>query len=279
VPIIKILLVDDNDAVREMTQEMLESKGFEVLAVESVNEALRQIVVQQFDVLVTDLHMPSPGDGFAVVTAMRHAQPKALTIVMSGYPDTEGAMAAIALQADEIMAKPVKFNDLSELIHQKLAGPRSGAQPTKRQSVATILERETLGTIQRWLSRVEKTGELTAIPLSAADRISHLPKILRNIISRLRAARDMEAPAKPSAEAVEHGALRYLQGYSAPLIVQESRLLQVCIFETIQRNLVNVDFSSVLPDVMLIADEVDAQLTQCIDAFLKTEGRRLAKEA
>jgi len=278
-PIIKILLVDDNDAVREMTQEMLESKGFEVVAVESVNEALQQIVIQQFDVLVTDLHMPSPGDGFAVVTAMRHAQPKALTVVMSGYPDTEGAMAAIALQADQIMAKPVKFNDLSDLIHQKLAGPRSAAQPIKRQTVATILERETLGTIQRWLSRVEKIGELTAIPLSVAERISHLPEILRNIINRLRATRDMEAPAKPSPEAVEHGALRYFQGYSAPLIVQESRLLQVCVFETIQRNLVNVDFSSVLPDVMLIADEVDAQLTQCIDSFLKTEGRRLAKEA
>jgi hypothetical protein len=50
------------------------------------------------------------------------------------------------------------------------------------------------------------------------------------------------------------------------MIVQESRILQVCIFETIQRNLAVVDFSSVLPDIMLLADEVDSQLTQSIDS-------------
>ena len=53
------------------------------------------------------------------------------------------------------------------------------------------------------------------------------------------------------------------------MLVRESRILQVCVFETIQRNLPAVDFSLVLPDVMLIADEVDAQLTQTMDSFLK----------
>jgi len=65
------------------------------------------------------------------------------------------------------------------------------------------------------------------------------------------------------------GELRCRQGYTAPLIVQESRILQVCIFETIQRNLAHVDFSTVLPDIMIIADEVDSQLTQSIDSYVK----------
>ncbi len=278
-PTIKILVVDDNDAVREMAQEMLESKGFEVVSAASVNEALQLILGQQFDALVTDLHMPLPGDGFAVVTAMRHAQPKAVTIVVSGYPDTEGAMAAIVLQADQIMVKPIEFKDLATLIRQKLANPGPALLPSKRQTVATILERDVDGTIERWLARVEKVDELTVIPLSETERTSHLPAILRNIITRLRESRDIEAGASASPEAVEHGVQRFHQGYTAPLIVQESRLLQVSIFETIKRNLVNVDFSLVLPDVMLIADEVDAQLTQCIDGFLKTETGGLAKGA
>ena len=46
------------------------------------------------------------------------------------------------------------------------------------------------------------------------------------------------------------------------MMVQESRILQVSIFETIQRNLSRVDFSLVLPDVMILADEVDSQLAQ-----------------
>jgi YesN/AraC family two-component response regulator len=40
-------------------------------------------------VLITDLHMPNPGDGFTVVTAMRHSQPNALTLLVSGYPDVQ----------------------------------------------------------------------------------------------------------------------------------------------------------------------------------------------
>jgi hypothetical protein len=46
------------------------------------------------------------------------------------------------------------------------------------------------------------------------------------------------------------------------MLVHESRILQVTIFGTLQINLESLDFSLVLPDVMTIADEVDAQLTQ-----------------
>lgn len=42
----------------------------------------------------------------------------------------------------------------------------------------------------------------------------------------------------------------------------------MCLFETIQRNLATVDFTSVLPDVMIIADEADSQLKQSIGSFL-----------
>jgi DNA-binding NtrC family response regulator len=71
-----------------------------------VTEALRHIATEKFDVLITDLHMPDPGDGFTVVTAMRHSQPKALTLLVSGYPDVQSAMSAILLEAHEIIVKP-----------------------------------------------------------------------------------------------------------------------------------------------------------------------------
>jgi CheY-like chemotaxis protein len=58
-----------------MMNEGLQRKGFEVTTDASVTEALRRIVTESFDVLITDLHMPDPGDGFTVVSAMRHSQP------------------------------------------------------------------------------------------------------------------------------------------------------------------------------------------------------------
>ena len=102
----RVLLVDDDDAVREMMTVTLERKGFAVVAVANVTDALRCIATNRFDALITDLHMPNPGDGFTVVTAMRHSQPNALTLLVSGYPDVQSAMAAILLEADEIILKP-----------------------------------------------------------------------------------------------------------------------------------------------------------------------------
>jgi hypothetical protein len=72
---------------------------------------------------------------------------------------------------------------------------------------------------------------------------------------------------KPSIAARDHGLLRLAQGYSAPMVIQESRVLQVSIFSTLQENLRSVDFSKVLLDVVTIADEVDSQLKQAIATY------------
>jgi ActR/RegA family two-component response regulator len=271
----KILLVDDNVTVLRSMQGLLEQYDFEVVPAGSVMEALNQVVAQNFDVLITDLHMPDPGDGFAVVTAMRHSQPDALTLVVSGFPDVQGAMAAILLQADQVLVKPIEVDQLAELIRQKTEERARFPKPRK-ESIATILERDLDTTIQRWLLRVGKVEDLACLSLTEQERADHLPDIMREIVARLQKPRVVEAAANCSPAAVAHGELRYRQGYTAPLIVQESRILQVCIFETIQRNLAHVDFSVVLPDIMIIADEVDSQLTQSIQSYVKAYGENIA---
>jgi len=52
------------------------------------------------------------------------------------------------------------------------------------------------------------------------------------------------------------------------MLVHESRILQVTLFGTLQKNFDSLDFSLLLPDVMTIADEVDAQLTQTMSAYM-----------
>jgi hypothetical protein len=54
------------------------------------------------------------------------------------------------------------------------------------------------------------------------------------------------------------------------MLIEESRILQVSIFETLQNNLSSVDFSLLLLDVMTIADEVDSQLKQTVNSFNST---------
>src|ERR1051325_8830558 len=124
----RILLVDDNDSVRITLKDILEQEGFEVVVAAGVNEALALIAGSTtFDVLLSDLHMPGRGDGLTVVSAMRHANPDAVTLVLSGYPEMQAATDAILLQTDEILMKPLDVPSLVETIRKKLLSPSKAA--------------------------------------------------------------------------------------------------------------------------------------------------------
>jgi ActR/RegA family two-component response regulator len=235
------------------------------VAASNVSEALGHIANEKFDVLLSDLHMPLAGDGFTVVSAMRHTHPDALTMVLSGYPALDEAMSAIVAQADEILSKPIQMTAIRDLIHTRLAEPHT-MKRVKPESVASILERESDTTIQNWLALVEQNPELTCITLNKEERTGHLPKLIRDLVLRLRL--DTGLPAPVSMAAREHGELRREQGYTATMLVEESRILQVSIFSTLQRNINRVDFSKVLSDVVSIADEVDSQLKQAMRSFV-----------
>jgi DNA-binding response OmpR family regulator len=265
-----VLLVDDDAAVREMMTHLLRSKGFAVIAATNVAEALGWIATQKFDVLITDLHMPDPGDGFAVITAMRHSQPEALTLLVSGYPDIQRAMAAIVLQADEIIVKPFEVGKLVALVHERMLIRKPAARSSKER-VGAILQRCVASIIELWLVRAKQNQHLNSLSLSDADRTGHLAKLVEDVALRLSqsSASDQDSDAIPSASAVMHGELRFSQGYTPATLVHESRLLQVAIFGTLQKNLSRLDFSLLLPDVMAIADEIDSQLTQSMEGYMK----------
>jgi DNA-binding response OmpR family regulator len=262
----KILLVDDNEELRKAIAAVLGANKFLVTAAANVAEALHLIDTKPFDVLLTDLHMPEAGDGFTVVSAMRHTNPNAVTLVFTGYPALQEAAEAILLQADEVLLKPMAIDALIAVIRDKLRThePRKIAN-TER--IASILEREVPETIKEWLGRVEEEAELTCVPLDRKQRTGHLPKLLQELVRRLRLPRNLGTKSV-SVGAVRHGQVRQSQGYSIPMIVEESRILQVSIFHTLQKNLSSVDFSLLLLDVMIIADECDSQLKQTLASFL-----------
>jgi DNA-binding response OmpR family regulator len=265
----KVLLVDDDAAVRDMMTATLDHTGFQVVAAANVSEALKHIANEAFDALITDLHMPNPGDGFTVVSAMRHSQPDALTLLVSGYPDVQNAMAAILLEADEIIVKPFEVGRLAALIREKMLTRRATPR-LEKERVGAILQRCMTAIIEDWSARAKQSKELNHVLLSDEERTGHLPKLVEDLVVRLSrpGATAKESGAVFSDAAVAHGKLRYEQGYTPAMLVHESRILQVTLFGTLQSNLSFLDFSLLLPDVMTIADEVDAQLTQSMDSYM-----------
>jgi hypothetical protein len=173
-------------------------------------------------------------------------------------------MSANLSQADEILTKPVEIDTIKDLINTRLTRPRP-TKLVKSESVASILERESETTIRNWIGLVDADAKLASVSLSRAERTGHLPKLLDDLIIRLRL--DSGLPASISIAARDHGEARCKQGYTAAMIVEESRILQVSIFSTLRNNLRTVEFSKLLRDVVVIADEVDSQLRQAMHSY------------
>jgi CheY-like chemotaxis protein len=225
----KVLIVDDGETIRASLR-ILEHGDFEVASAASVNEALKLIGSRMFDVLLSDLHMPGAGDGLTVVSAMRHSNPAAVTIIFSGFPEMKEAAAAILLQTDEILVKPMAPEVLVQTVRERLKRG-AGGSPGRAENVAIIIEQGTQSTIDDWLRRVELEPHLFAAALGAEERCSHLPQLFRDLVFRLRNPLPLGTRAFVSSSAASHGLLRRKQGYSAAMIVEESRVLQASIFQ------------------------------------------------
>jgi CheY-like chemotaxis protein len=263
----RILLVDDDEVMLHILQNLLEHEGFNVTAVGSVSQALKLISSHQYDVLLSDLHMPAAGDGLTVISAMRHVNPQCIAMLLTSFPEMDVAAQAILRQADEILVKQTEFAGLIASVKRRLADG-AAPPPPKIESVATILDREAAGCIEDWFNEVERDKKLTLVPLSREERCGHLPRVFCDLVARLHAGLPIGAAGPLSAAASDHGLARRRQGYSAAMMVEESRILQVSIFHTLQKNLGVIDFSVVLFQVMTIADEVDSQLRQAMECYV-----------
>jgi len=263
----RLLLVDDDHVVLKSLALILAKNDFEVTVASSAPEALKKITEGSFDVLLSDLHMPNAGDGLTVVSAMRHASPRAVTLLLSAFPEMGAAALAILLQTDEILVKPMSVQALIDTIRNRIAlGP-----PRTRvvESVAAILERSREQTIAHWYSLVQLEPSLMAVPLTFDVRTAYLQQVFRDLVVRLRSSHPLGTKELQSPAAKAHGYVRRQQGYTAAMMVQESRMLQVSIFNTLQLNLSSIDFSVVLLGVMTIADEVDSQLSQAMESYTR----------
>src|SRR2546428_567626 len=100
-PPYRILFVDDEPSIRLMLPAILENKGFRVTTAATVPEALAIISAEPFDVLISDLNIGEPADGFTVVSAMRRTQPKCVNFILTGYPAFETALQAIRKHVED----------------------------------------------------------------------------------------------------------------------------------------------------------------------------------
>jgi DNA-binding response OmpR family regulator len=116
----RVLFVDDEPNIRATLAAILQKHGFRVQTAATVPEAINHIQSNRFDVLLCDLNITEPEDGYAVVDAMRQANPKAVTVILTGYPSFENALEGIRRKIDEYLVKPADVEKLLAVLNALL---------------------------------------------------------------------------------------------------------------------------------------------------------------
>lgn len=120
----RLLFVDDEPSIRATLPLVLQQHGFDVTAAATVPEAIQKIQHQPFEALLSDLNIAEPGDGFAVVRAIRQVNPQCVAVILTGYPGFDTAVEGIRENIDDYIVKPVEIDVLVASMEHNLAQRR-----------------------------------------------------------------------------------------------------------------------------------------------------------
>ena len=115
-----ILVVDDEETIREGMRRILEAEGYRVCTSASGEAAAERIQEEDFDLVITDLKMPGM-DGIEVLKSIRILQPDVPVMIITGYSTVETAVEAMRQGAFDYIAKPFTSDLIIEKIRKALA--------------------------------------------------------------------------------------------------------------------------------------------------------------
>ena len=115
----KILVVDDEDALRTVLSAELEGEGYQVATAADGQEAINILGSSAFDLILLDIKMPNV-DGFEVLKFVKEKHPKTKVIMLTGFADLKNAIESKKLGAEDFVSKPYDLVDLLTTVERVL---------------------------------------------------------------------------------------------------------------------------------------------------------------
>lgn len=110
-PPVRILVVDDDEISRKILQDTIEQEGIEISLAANGLEGLKRLLVEPFDIVLTDLNMPRM-DGLTLLREIRKLYPHILVIIITGYGSLNSAIDAIRNGAYDYVQKPFTTEEM-----------------------------------------------------------------------------------------------------------------------------------------------------------------------
>jgi signal transduction histidine kinase len=158
----RLLVVDDEESLRITTAAIFEQEGYVVDSASSGDEALALLGKQDYDLVLTDLHMEG-GDGLSVLNSIRRQAPLTISVVLTGFASVESAIAALQEGAYDYLVKPC---DIESMKHTIRRGVEHRRLMLAEQKARADLRQLNLDLEQRIEQR---TAELTRLNVELAE--------------------------------------------------------------------------------------------------------------
>lgn len=115
----KILVIDDEQSMRDFLSIMLKKEGHDVVAAENGSDALKAVQTEIFDLVISDVKMPGL-NGIDVLKTVKEVSPETVVIMITAYATAETAVEAMKLGAYDYITKPFKVDEIKLIIQKAL---------------------------------------------------------------------------------------------------------------------------------------------------------------
>ncbi len=116
----KVLVVDDEDALRTVLSGELTSEGYDVGTAADGDDAISTLQKQTFDLVLLDIKMPRM-NGFEVLKFVKEKHPETKVVMLTGFADLKNAIESKKLGAEDFVSKPYDLVDLLTTIERVLS--------------------------------------------------------------------------------------------------------------------------------------------------------------
>ncbi|HON55588.1 MAG TPA: response regulator [bacterium] len=152
---LKILVVDDEQAVQLYFKKLLIEQGWEVTSAMNIDDAIIKVKSEKFHIIFLDLIMPGKS-GEEGITELKRYNPEAAIVIITGYPSVESAVNTLKLGAEDYIKKPFDNQGIIDLIN-KIA---------RKNNLLTDIDDYIAETVGGRLKKLRKSQKMTLKDLS-----------------------------------------------------------------------------------------------------------------
>ena len=124
----RVLLVDDEEAIRKLLSSVLEMADFEVTTAGSAREGIQKLGTEPFDLVLTDLRMETPLAGYEVVKAARNLSERPVSVIVTAFPVPPSEWRSVG--ADALFTKGMETIHMADQLKKLISRKRPARIPS-----------------------------------------------------------------------------------------------------------------------------------------------------